>query len=786
MSILSRLFLGSSLAALIALPPASAQEADADVENIIVTAQKREQAIEDVPITITALSGEFLRKLDATEFDEVSLLTPGLTVQEQSPNNPGFVIRGITSDSGSAQQAPRVSIYYNGIDVSRSRGSYFDLFDIERIEVVKGPQSTLFGTAAAIGAVSVITKKPEEGFGAEANFTYGNYDYVETQGYVNYGTDVIGARLAWSYKDREGFIDNAFSGPGSLADGEFGRPLNGQNVLAFRGTLSFTPTQAFRADLVISYDRQRPPGTSFKSGTFAPPGGDTSPFTFASLSGSAQSESALGLEEPSLDRDVIDINLTMRFDVNDNMSVTSISGYREFDSVEVFDADGTQADYLEFTEDAVGDQWSQEIRVNYQGEGWSTFFGGSYFHEDGTQRIPFATEEGTYLQCAANLIPGLGCIAPDGTVSALAATGILTEGALTSLPYVQEFGNTGDFDIWTLYADATVALTKRLEVSFGGRYVNESRTSGNFSNSPNSVLTGAPLLGGPNTDGRVLTQSGDFSDWLIRSNILFRLTDNLNVYATASRGRRSDVITLTTRNTVTVGETTVTVPAFVDPTIVPAEIIWNYEAGVKGNFFDGRASGSLAVFYQDYSNFQVSLPELDQDGNPTGGFVTSGTGGATNWGIEAEFSAQVTDDLQIFGNAAYIDAQIDNDPEVNGNLAGNRFRLQPKWAASAGALYETAITEDLNGFATLSWTFEGSKFFEQPNDPNIAEDAYSLVNLRAGVKHPDGRWQVDAFVTNLFDKRYVIDGGNTGGAFGIPTFIAGAPRFYGIRVSGKY
>jgi len=813
-----RLWLKSTaILSVLAVMPSTlmAQEADAVDEEIIVTAQKRAQVIEDVPVTITALTGDFLRRIDATEFDELSLFTPGLTIQEQSPNNPGFVIRGITSDSGSAQVAPRVSVYYNGIDVSRSRGSYFDLFDIERVEVVKGPQSTLFGTAAAIGAVSVITNKAEEGVSAQASLAYGNFDYLESQGFLNFGTDVIAARFAWSYKDREGFIDNVFNGPGSLPDGQLGEALNGQNVLGLRGSFAFTPTDTFRADLVISYDRQNPPGTSFKSGTFAPPGGDTSPFTFASLSGAPDSQETLGLAEPGLERDVFDINLTMRYDFNENWAITSITGYREFDSVEVFDADGTAAPYLEFTEDAIGDQWSQEVRVNYQRDGFAAFFGGTYFHEDGRQTIPFSTEEGVITECVTQAFGlgatpnvgalGLGCVGADGSVPSLAATGILTGGALSALPYTQVFGNTGDFDVWTLYADATVELSSRLEVSFGGRYVNESRTSGAFAQSPASQLapiligSGVPALqglgafldgflplGGADTNGNVVTSSGDFSDWLLRANILYRLTDDVNIYATTGRGRRSDVIDVVAANTRAVpGGGTVTVPAFADATVVPAEIIWNYEVGVKGNFFDDRVFATAAIFYQDYENFQVTVPQLDAQGQPTGQFITDGVGGATNWGIEAEFSWTVDDHLQLFGNAAYIDAQIDDDPS-NGDLAGNRFRLQPEWSASAGAFYDRPITDDVNGFATLTWTYFGSVFFEEQNQPGVEEDAYSLVNLRVGVRDPEDRWQVDVFANNLFDKEYVIDAGNTGGAFGIPTFIAGQPRFYGIRVTGRY
>ena len=136
------------------------------IERMTVTTQKRVQSIQDVPVTVTAFSGEMLEHLGIADLDVLSDITPGLVIQEQSPNNPGFVIRGITSDSGSAQASPRVSVYYNGTDISRSRGSYFELFDIERVEVVKGPQATLFGTAASVGALSVTTRKPQEEFEA--------------------------------------------------------------------------------------------------------------------------------------------------------------------------------------------------------------------------------------------------------------------------------------------------------------------------------------------------------------------------------------------------------------------------------------------------------------------------------------------------------------------------------------------------------------------------------------------------------------------------------------------
>ncbi|RME63190.1 MAG: TonB-dependent receptor, partial [Alphaproteobacteria bacterium] len=175
----------------------AAGAAPAAIEEIVVTTQKRAQAARDVPVSLTAYDGDFLDAIGVAQFDELSLFVPGLTVQEQSPNNPGFVMRGITSDSGSAQDAPRVSIYLNGVDVSRSRGSYFELHDIARVETVKGPQATLFGTAAAIGAISVITNPPTPEWSAAAQASYGNFDAARVTGFVNGGSATLAGRLAY-------------------------------------------------------------------------------------------------------------------------------------------------------------------------------------------------------------------------------------------------------------------------------------------------------------------------------------------------------------------------------------------------------------------------------------------------------------------------------------------------------------------------------------------------------------------------------------------------------------
>ncbi|MEL7044235.1 MAG: TonB-dependent receptor [Pseudomonadota bacterium] len=739
------------------------------MEEVTVYAQRREQSVADVPISISAYGGDLLNRLGIVELDALSDITPGLVIQEQSPNNPGFVIRGITSDSGSAQAAPRVSVYYNGVDVSRSRGSYFELFDIDRVEVVKGPQATLFGTAASVGAVSVYTRRPEQELGGYLSVNVGNYSARQLRGHLTGGNELVQGRLAVSYRERDGFIRNIAGTEGSQNPG--GQPQDDMQAIertAIRPSLRLTPRDDLTIDLVYTYEENSDSGTSFKNGRFAPTGGDTSPYSFVEMSGSPLSADALGAAQLGIEREVEDINLRIEWQINDRLSFTSITAGRSFESLEVFDADGTQAWFLEFAEDAEGDQFSQEFRLVGEGDKLTYILGANYFEEDGSQNVPFSTEESIYLNCLGALGSGLPCINDDGSVN------VLTPGlglGVDLLPYASSFANYGENEIVSVFADASWRFTERLEATVGLRYVREDRTSGFSSVSPNSVLTQAPLLPVVSTGGQILEASDDFDDFLPRFNVLYALNDTTNVYATVSKGRRSDVIEVA--STID-GEGQVVA----DVTEVPAEVVWNYEAGVKGSRAGGRLSYSASVFYQDYSDFQVTLQD------DAGNFFTANAGSATNIGVEADVRALLGDSWDIFANVAYIDAEIDDDSS-NGNLAGNRFRLQPEWTASTGLRYLQSLSGSLALTGSLVYSYRSDVFFEPENAPiaglDIAEDAYGLVNLRLGVENENQGWRVEAFATNLLDEEYLVDAGNTGGSFGNPTFVAGPPRFYGLQ-----
>ena len=729
--------------------------------DIVVTAQKREERISNVPITITAYSGTKLREIGVTQFDQLSAYVPGLNVQEQSPNNPGFVIRGITSDSGSSQGSPAVTIYLNGVDVSRSRGSYFDLYDLERVEVVKGPQATLFGTAAAIGAVSVITNKPTKTFGGELRAAYGNYNQRKIDGFINTGGDILSARLAFAVKLRDGIVPNiAGSANSQTPGGPRKNALNGQGQYGARASVRYQKGDLL-VDVVGTYDGQRAPGTAFKSGTYAPTGGTTSPFTFAEVAGSPVSSAVLGYDQPHLTRNVYDGNITAKYTPDGPVSFTQIVGYRKFDSNEVFDADGTQAWFLEFAEDERGEQISSESRVNYDSERFRGFAGFTYFHEIVTQRVPFSTEEGTYLQCAANLVKGLGCINSAGVVTAAGATKILTGGAATVIPYTSVFQNFGKSDTYSAFADGTFIPTPRLELTLGARLLIERRVSGYRATVPNSVISKAPLLPQVDTKGQRFYAEGDYQAFLPRANILLKATDWANLYLTYSRGRRSPVVNL---DAAAGG-----VPRINN---IAEEKVTNYEGGVKLSY--GGVNGSVGYFYEKYKNFQVSVIQ------PDGRSLTQSAGSATNQGVEGEVAARVGTHLNIFANAAYIDAKVDNNPAFP-TFAGNRFRLQSKFQAAAGGTLTVPLGDRVELFATPTVTHRSQLFFEIPNKANISQGAVTLVNLRAGIQSPGATWQLLGYATNLLNRNYIIDAGNTGGAFGIPTFIRAQPRLFGIE-----
>lgn len=821
----------TALAALLMGLAANAQDGDTTIEEIIVSSQKRDENLRDVPVTISAFDQEILDAIGVDDFGELSEITPGVNVQLQSPNNPSFVIRGITSDDGNAQQSPRITLYYNGVDVSRARGSAFEIFDIERIEIVKGPQATLFGTAAQIGAFSVITARPQKEFDAEFYAGYGNFNYVKAGGFVTGGNDVVQGRLAAQLRRRDGFVTNIAGDEGSQTPiGPEADDLNGLETFAIRPSLRFTPSETVTIDLIATYERNDQPGTAFVSANFPSSDGSQGDFRRGELSGAfannllrfgglsfnpaigslvpdlttvSRDEIAafLGRGELGLTREVFDLNTTLNWRINDHWDFTAIAAYREFDSIEVFDADGSQVPLLEISEIALGDQLSFEARAAYDYDGFRGFFGVNYFTEDNTSEIPTVLDETLFIGCAnpltGDFVPAL-CTNADGSFNRLniftgqmvpegSAPGIFNETSSTTL---------GNFDVFSFFIDNIFEVSEKLEITTGVRFVFEEARSGIATTfTPSAAiflqLVGAGVLApdqyelapflqpvAVSTDGEFQFIEETFTDVLPRLNVLYKLSEDVNLYGTIARGSKRPAILISNLD----GD----LDNQLDIQFLSREVVWNYEVGFKTLLLDGKAEISASIFYQDYENFVVNQVLS----TPAGIINTSiDAGSATNIGIELGARGQVNESLSLFGTFAWIDAQIDNTAE-NGTFAGNSFRLTPEFSGSAGFRYTHPIDDKLSAFLNGSWTYRSDVFFEESNQPiagfPIGEGDVHQIDMRAGLRSEDGGWEVAAFVTNLTNEAFNIDGGNTGGGFGLPTFIPGEPRFYGAEIRFRY
>lgn len=514
-----RLLLSAAgLSALLTATAAAAQEtaAPTDLQEIVVTAQKREQAAIDVPMALTAYSGERLQALGVEDFADLSKITPGFEVQDQSPNNPGFVMRGITSDSTDSFSEARVSVFQDGVSISKAQGSYVELFDLERVEVAKGPQSTLYGRGALIGAVNVIQAKADPaGFDAAARLELGDFAYRQGEAMVNLPlSDTLGLRVAGRLRQRDGYVENGLGGDA----------FQSVDSSALRVSLGFEPSDTFRADLIVNWQQDQPTGTAFKSGGFSP----TNPTTGA-IVGGRDPWSPATLAAPAgfvgkplgVDRTVQGVTGLMTWELSPAFTLSSISAYREYDSVEVYDPDGLSLAILTGENHGEGKQWSQELRVNYDAGGrLKAFAGADVFREEGTQVLPLQFDERIGLAVLTGQLNAgaAGSGLPATTPAPLAYfgntafTGALIRGMVAGLTgngivlptlqaqaiaanlranHIETATNTSELTSVDLFGDVTFAVTDKFELSAGLRYTRDEKDTG-FASS----VTGRSVLGG--------------------------------------------------------------------------------------------------------------------------------------------------------------------------------------------------------------------------------------------------------------------------------------------------
>lgn len=805
---------------------------------VVVTTQKRNQSSIEVPAAVSAVSGGSLKKLNLHQFDEVAQFIPGVQIQLQSPNNPGYVIRGVTSDDGASYAQPRVSVFQDGVSISRSRASVVELFDLERVEVVKGPQGTLFGRGAEIGGIHVIRNKPVDYTTGELALSYGTYNQKQANGYLNTPVlkEKLANRFAFSYDQRDGFIKNSAGGR-----------LNGKNTWAFRNSMRLWAGDNTTYDLVLDYQYDNYPGTSFKS--------DKSEY-YIDTDPNAPANLERG-EELYIKRHVGGATFLADHDFNDNWKLTSITGFRAFKSDESFDADGTPAALLWCSEKAKGTQLSQEFRFNYDNKSWfSGFAGASYFFEHSSQEVIaranlqqlfpayagiYKTFEATakpqlqqfekvldmagalgltqeqiaglkagYAQMMTKWFPSSYPAMTDGTPTvmdktpdfygdidnflqtnlgmsldvikqllptipgmgdqAAAIVGSLDKLKYSSaLPldkdYTENGTNYGTNQAAELFVDGTFKLVKNLSLTVGLRGTYENQYSAYSSTTVPNGLLGQAFLYRPTPDGTKVSASDNSFSWVGRVALNYMLKRN-NLYVSVSRGRRPGVIYYNNDPE--------------DLSVLNPELIYSYEAGIKGVLQDNKLTYDLCAYYYDWSHFQTTRFDQEQ-----GKYIADDAGKAHTFGIEAGLRYAPCRYFNIFGNYSYIDGKF-NDTDENGieqEYAGNRFRLTPKNSYSIGIDVNIPTSHSSEIYFRPTYSYKSKVYFEDSNESELTQDGYGLTNFTAGIRfHPkDVYYEIGAFGKNVFDVKYIVDAGNSGRQIGYPTFVGGSRSIIGVQ-----
>jgi iron complex outermembrane receptor protein len=800
------------------------------VEDVIVTAQMRAQDPIEVPFALTAYNGAFMDKLGIQDFEELSAFVPGFLVQNQSPNNAGFVMRGITSDSGESTVEPRVSVFQDGVSISKSRGSYVELFDVERVEVAKGPQSTLYGRGALIGAVNIIQNKADIGeFAASARAGFGDHNSLLGELMVNMPVgDTAAIRFAARVKSRDGYVENLLGGD----------DYNSVGTDAYRLSGAFEPSDRFRVDIIGNYQTDDAAGTAFTSRVYNPQDpntgavlGQADVYKHAALTPRGNFD---GGKDLGLDRTVWGVTGIVKAQLNDSLTLNSTTAYREFDSYEAFDPDGISLPLLTAAEDAQGQQWSQEFRLNYDNGGrFSGFAGVGYFKEEGSQRSVVEFNErlalaqlsglldGTPTAVLPNALPLAAYSSPTLINPILAGLGIpapFIPGIAANLKssHIEEATNSSELESIDVFADATFKVTDRLEVSAGVRYTHDDKTSGFSSQVDNGrsivgsllalgaippagqlgfltalatpgaatapVSAAFPLFGltFQPTAGNGSTDTQDLSDdgFTWRATARYALSDDASLYANYARGRRPTVLSAG-------APAAPFAPSRFSE--VASEQVDSYEVGYKAALLDRRLRVDAAAYTYQYENFQTTV----QQGTL---FVVTNAGKARSYGFEGQLSLALTEQVELFGTYGYNHSRFEA-----GIYDGNKFRLSPDHRASVGMIW--TIPVDAGAFEIQpTYTWQSSVFFDDNNDRrdlqtrNFVADtivdefqrAYGLVNLRVRYTPNNGAWTVEGFADNLGDKQFIKDAGNTGDGLGMPTFIAGEPRTYGVNISVRY
>ncbi len=775
-------------------PLPDSTEQSSSLQDIVVTAQRREESLQRVPVAVTALSTESLDQARITNVERLSGFAPNLTVTQQSSSaTPVITIRGINSGSANVVQDPKVAVYLDGVYVGRNSGSIFDLADIERVEVLRGPQGTLFGRNATAGAINLVTAAPTGKFSGKLLVSYGNFDALRTRAVVNLPAfGPLSVKLAYLHNEIRGDVRNLIGG--RTVDARARDPRFGP--FRFADRLGGSNTDAFQAkarldlgNVLLDYsyditDSRLVSRGSQAIATIADGGigpligaiyGFQSPnpaFGYAGTGGIAnlakdpQDELASGSSVNHLT--VQGHSLVLSWNPSSDLVVKNIASLRYLNS-RPFINDITGSGGLRFSgaqlgallsgnvaaalapasQPGPGDlffnifasetirqrQFSNELQVSYTGEVFDVTAGGFFFRERGNQ---------------TSVIDILSVI-PNGVITPSPLDAVFGSGAT-----VIEARNKS----YAAYAQATLHITPQLDLTGGIRFTRDEREV---------TLARIPVA----RPGAL--PPGEYGTNFERTNytgiLSYRPNDDITAYAKIATGYVA-------------GGLYAGIP-------YEPESLTAYELGLKSQFFNNRLRANIAAFYQRYTNLQV------QDNNNGIVFVTN-AGKARIPGVEVEITALPVDGLTLNGNLGFQDFKY-NRYIVGGTDIADVARplYTSKVTLQLGAQYELpAFSNGARPFVRVDGRYRSKGFISQTPigatpaeqerlEPLVEIPSFWLVDGRAGItKFSLGQIEADlsGYVQNVFDVRRYDFGGP------ILSLVAAynRPRTYGIELSARF
>ncbi|WOJ91942.1 TonB-dependent receptor [Congregibacter variabilis] len=749
--------------------------AQAQLEEVIVTATKRAEGLQDIPISVTAFSQNDMDIRGFSNLQGIQEATPNLnfSVQSAGQNVARVTLRGVGTETLVGGGDPGVAVHIDGVYVGRNSVAAGDIFDIARVEVLRGPQGTLYGRNANGGSINIITQRPNDEFEANVDLAIGNYSSQRARAVVNGPlTDSISARAALFSDKRDGFYNNLFNGrDGDDKDSVGGRlqflwESESGNEVLLRGYYqhfnSIGPGSTYLGDDIPATATGYPAAhiTGVSSGPRPPAGAPISGPLYSNVttaSGDPILPRPTGLRDirkdapEFLDQTIKGVDLEANFQISDAVLLRSISSFQTNDNEILVDSDNSELPIQTRYRNNEAEQYSQEFNLISQSESRLQWILGAYIYHEELQETFNTTTPAGLLPLTVPLPPGA---VPGG--GGIAQTRIAFH----------------EVDSYALFAQLSYDLADRTKLTLGLRQTWDEKSQNRPTGGQVDLTNGYRLRGGgalgplPPT-----TADADWSELTYRASIDHELSDDSMVFASVSRGYKSGGFDL---NGGALLDGQEQVPY--DPEYVNA-----YEIGSKNKFYDGRVVLNLTAFLYDYTDLQVF--RLTGDGP-----LTDNAAESTIWGLEAETEFAVTEAFVLDASVGYLDATYDEYfvevPPPTTDFSGQTLNYAPEWTAHIGGEY-TAMIGDARLIFRADWSYRSDTYFDRANTDFDTQDAYSLFNAR--IRYDAGSWFADVFGNNLGDETYVTGQLiNPPFACGCRTVNVGPPQTYGVTVGYRW